>query len=311
MTARLFTVGEVLAVFVVDDALPLAEATRFRRIVAGSESNVAAGFVRLGHSATLATAVGADALGDAVEASLRSWGIDTHARRSDRSTGSLVRSLAGTGPFDVVHLRTESAATTLSPTDVHDAWPADVDVVFVTGITAVRSESARRAVEHTVSLAKQQGALVVVDPNLRARLAPPSAFAAALAPVRNVADVAIGDAAELALLAGGAPQDAARALLDAGCRLVVVKHGAAGAWASDGVTEHFAPSRATAVVDSVGAGDAFAAGVIAGIVEGAGVRDVLELATGVAAPVVATAGDVEGFPRARPQPNDEIRGSTR
>jgi 2-dehydro-3-deoxygluconokinase len=67
-------------------------------------------------------------------------------------------------------------------------------------------------------------------------------------------------------------------------------------------------TRATTVVDTVGAGDAFAAGFIAGIVEDLGVQAALELASEVAARVVATPGDVAGFPwRAQIDQGEEKR----
>ncbi len=53
-----------------------------------------------------------------------------------------------------MHLRQDAAATELAPADVDAAWSPEVDVVFVTGITAVRSDSARGAVERLVTLAR-------------------------------------------------------------------------------------------------------------------------------------------------------------
>lgn len=292
----LFTLGEVLAVFLADEGVPLGEAHRFRRIVAGSESNVAAGFVRLGHRARLATVVGEDALGDAVIASIRSWGIDSVIGRSPKATGTLVRGLGTNAGVEAVHLRENAAATDLSVADVDAAWTDGIGVVFLTGISAVRSPSSRAAVEHAVGLAAQSGALVVVDPNIRARLGTTAEYGEALAGIRHRTDIAIGDLAELAVLAGTAEKDAVRALIDGGTRIVVTKHGADGATATDGIAVHSAPSRAATVVDTVGAGDAFAASFIAGIVENRSIPEALELASIVAARVVATPGDVEGFP---------------
>lgn len=294
--SRLFTLGEVLAVLLVDDGLPLAEARQFRRTTAGSESNVAAGFVRLGHNATLVTRVGYDALGDAVAAALAGWHIDARVGRSTRPTGTLVRSLGGQFGVEAVHLRDNAAGMDISPADVDAAWGPGADVVFVTGISAVRSESARLAVEHTVELAVAAGALVVVDPNIRERLGTVDDYRDALRGIRSHTGVAIGDLTELAVLAGTTEDDAVRALLDYGARLVVTKRGAEGAVATDGTDTWEVSSQATTVVDTVGAGDAFAAGLIAGVVEGKSVPEAMHLASHVAARVVATAGDVEGFP---------------
>lgn len=292
----LFTIGETLAVFIPSDGASLATATSYWRTVAGSEANVAAAVTRLGLPARLVTVVGRDGLGDAVEHALTAWGVDARVGRSALPTGTLVRELASGGPSSAVHLRTDSAATALAPDQVDAAWSPEVAAVFVTGITAVRSASALAAVQRTVDLARDAGALVVCDPNLRPRVAGPDAFARALATIRGAVDVAIGDAAELAVLSGAAPADAASALLDQGCRLVISKLGPGGATARDASGEYSVASRATRVVDTVGAGDAFAGGVIAGLIEGASVTELLDLGSAVAAHVVGTAGDIEGLP---------------
>lgn len=301
----LFTLGEVLAVFLAEDAT-LAEATRFRRTVAGSEANLAAGVVRLGVPARLVTTVGRDALGDAIARTLDNWGIDAHVSRSDLPTGTLVRDLAGTSPANAVHLRTGSAATEIGASQVNAAWGPGIDAVFVTGITAVRSESARAAVERTVRLARDGGALVVVDPNLRLRLGGHEQFREALSGLAGLIDIAIGDPAELALLTDA--NDPVSALLDSGCRLVVTKRGADGAVATDGRSEFRVATRATSVVDTVGAGDSFAAGFLAATLQGGSVTDALELGSVVAARVVATAGDTEGLPTMA-QIRNELQGA--
>lgn len=303
----LFTLGEALAVFIPTDAPVLGSARSYRRTVAGSESNVAVGVSRLGLPARFITVVGEDGLGDAVEETLIEWGLDAQVGRSRRPTGVLVRELGTGAPMGAVHLRTDSAATELSPDLVDQAWSDDAAAAFVTGITAVRSPSALEAVKRTVELARDSGALVVVDPNFRPRLANGEAFEAALSTLRGHVDVAIGDAGELALLSGTSPTDAVSTLLASGCRLVITKLGAFGAVATDGVSNFAVASGATSVIDTVGAGDAFAAGIIVGLIEGADVPTTLNLATAVAARVVSTIGDVEGLPLRRELRNGVAR----
>ncbi|WP_164479068.1 sugar kinase [Nakamurella antarctica] len=306
----LFTVGEVLAVFLPTDSRTIDSASAYRRTVAGSESNVAAATARLGNRARFVTAVGSDALGDAVENTLRECGIDVRAHRVPQPTGVIVRDLARGGPCQSVHLRSGSAATSIGPEMIDEAWTSDVAAVFVTGITAVRSASARLAVERTVQLARSNGALVIVDPNLRLTLGTAADFTRALDCVRGNADIAIGDLAELALMAGSTEDAAVAALVNQGCRIVVTKLGAAGAVATDGALTHHTPSRAISVVDTVGAGDAFAAGFIAATLDGAGIRAALEWASAVAAPVVGASGDIEGLPT-RAQVQDTLKEAHR
>ncbi|KQR39418.1 sugar kinase [Microbacterium sp. Leaf159] len=289
MTGTLFTLGETLAVFLSTDSPSPRTAVEYCRVVAGSEANVATACAHLGHDAILVTRVGHDPLGDSVANQLSEWGVGEFVLRDSRPTGVLVRGPHG---VDAVHLRQGSAATALSVQDVEAAWRSEVSVVFVTGITAVRSLSARRAVERAVELARANGAIVVVDPNYRSALGDPAAFAEALSGLRGRADIAIGDRFELALLAGTEPEDAVERLLGTGCRVVVVKDGAAGAIVHRTDGSFHQPSVVAAVRDTVGAGDAFAAGFISGFLDQLTFEECAARAAVVASRVVETMGDV-------------------
>lgn len=304
MTRQLFTLGEVLAVFLAD-TIPLAGATRFERIVSGAEVNVAVGFVRAGHRARLLTRVGEDALGHAVTRQLAAWRVETRATYDPhRPTGVLVRTTGAVSRGEAVNLRRGAAVEALKPADVDAAWSEDVDAVFVSGVTAVRSASAAAAVRRTVQLARDVGALVVVDPNLRPALAPPEAFARELAPLRGQIDIAIGDAAELAVLAGTSEGDAVAALLHQGAQLVVEKRGADGATGYDGMRRLSEPAHQAEsdVIDTVGAGDAFAGALIAAVLEEAPLHRALNRAAAAAASVVTVRGDIPTEPSPRPDP---------
>jgi 2-dehydro-3-deoxygluconokinase len=150
-------------------------------------------------------------------------------------------------------------------------------------------------VERTVQLAREAEALVVVDPNVRPALAGRAAFAAALAPLRGRIDVAVGDPAELALLAGTDADGAVAHLLATGCRLVVAKLGADGATATDGDGNTYRVGSLVdpaEIVDTIGAGDAFTAGLLAAILDGDSPAVALDRASRHAAAVVRTRGDI-------------------
>jgi sugar/nucleoside kinase (ribokinase family) len=291
-----FTVGEALAVFLAEGDGPLANTSRFDLIVTGAEVNMAAGLTQEGHRARIVTRVGDDPLGAAVSRQLEQWGVDARVQRdAARPTGILIRTVGGSDRGEAVHLRRGAAAEVLSADDVDAAWSDDAAAVFVTGITMVRSASAAGAAERAVARARSAGALVVVDPNLRPALADRSTFGVALAPLRGRVDIAVGDPEELALLAGVGVDDGVDALLAAGCRLVVTKLGAEGAMATDvhGRTSHV-PSAVQPgeVIDTIGAGDAFTAGLLAGILDGESPEAALERGSRRAATVVRTRGDV-------------------
>lgn len=294
MTTTLFTVGEALAVFLADDP-ELSTARRFERITSGAEVNVAAGFVAAGHRARLVSRVGDDALGIAVERDLRDWGVDVSLTRDvDRHTGVLVRTVGGSDRGNSLNLRCGAAIEGLHPDDVDHAWVDDIDAVFVSGTTAVRSPSAMAAIERMVEQATSAGSMVVVDPNIRPALATADNFARALSSLRGRIDVALGDRRELALLAGSGEPSAVDDLHEQGVRLVVEKRGADGVMAYDSRGEWSFPAIVARpdIVDTVGAGDAFAAGLMAAILEGEDVREALERGSRQAAVVVQSRGDV-------------------
>ncbi|WP_457100351.1 sugar kinase [Microbacterium sp. P5_E9] len=296
MSRLVLTLGEALAVFLARDDGPLDSSVEFDRIVSGAEVNVAVGLVQEGHRARLAGRVGDDALGRGIVRQLTDWGVDARMTRDEtRPTGVLVRTVGGADRGEAVHLRRGAAIEGLTAGDVDAAWSDDIAAVFATGITMVRSASAAAAVEHTVARARATGALVVVDPNLRPALADRAAFATALAPLRGRIDIAVGDPEELAVLAGTDTADAVAALLDAGCRLVVTKLGAAGATAVDNLGNAYQTVSLVGpaeVVDTIGAGDAFTAGLIASILDGQSPDAALARGSRRAATVVRTRGDI-------------------
>jgi 2-dehydro-3-deoxygluconokinase len=300
--AEVVTFGEALAVLVADDGLPLATARRFRRTVAGAESNLAVALSRLGHRVAYATRTGADALGDGVLRTLRADGVDVTSTTDPLcGTGILVRdAFTGPGGAEVCYGRASSAGAGLSLADLplHE-WKTAA-VAHVTGITAVLSESAHEAVVESVRRLKEAGVVICLDPNLRLRLTTPDLLREALAPVVPYVDIIVGSPDEVCIVGGSSNlADAARRLLELGTRLVVVKDGAAGSWATDGETTWQQPALPTVVVDPVGAGDAFVAGLLSGLLDQRPVELALRRAATLAAACVAALGDTEGLPNRR------------
>jgi fructokinase len=115
------------------------------------------------------------------------------------------------------------------------------------------------------------GVLCTVDVNMRPQIAQtlgigPSHYRDAALAVLSAAHVAKVSDEDLHHLGfPGAPQVAARALLHRGCRLVILTLGAEGAWAISSEEEVFEPAQVVEVVDTVGAGDCFFAGLIASL----------------------------------------------
>lgn len=290
------TLGEVMGL-VLARQLPLATASSADLGCAGAEATVAVGLARLGHGASFVGRVGADAFGDRIARTLRAEGVDVGAliRDPERPTGILLRDSVRDRPIEVQYFRTGSAGSALQPSDLPVDALAAASVLHVTALTAVLSASARATVERACALARDAGSAVVLDPNVRRRMASPEAWRDVVSDLARDVDAVLVGEDDAAVLCDDEPVEWFRAR---GARRVVVKRGAGAA------TEHgpegtvTVAARRTRAVDPVGAGDAFAAGWISAWLRGMDAQRRLEEAHVVAACNVRYRGDIDGLPTA-------------
>lgn len=284
-----------MALLMAEPGTPLSAATAFRRSIAGCESNVAIGLARLGHRSGWFGRVGDDAFGHGVLRAIRGEGVDVGHARVDPGapTGLLVRDVGMTRPIEVLYFRSGSAGSRLAPSDVDSDYVASARILHVSGITPLLSDSAHQATLAAIAAAKSAGTTVSFDPNIRLRLATPERIREVLPAIAGTADLVFTGSDEAELLGG---ERGPSVFLDAGAETVVVKHGSAGASATDGVRSWHQPVVAVAALDPVGAGDAFAAGYLSGILAGLDTEGSLHRAAAMGAAAVTAYGDVEGLP---------------
>lgn len=265
----------------------------------GAESNVAIGIARLGGEARWIGRVGADAIGRKVTRDLHAEGVQTHAIIDpDASTGVMTKEQRISGRSAVHYARTGSAGSRLAPSDIRDSDLIDAAVLHVTGITPALSDSASAAVDSAIARALAAGADVSFDVNHRSSLWRGRDPRPTYRRLASQASIVFAGEDEAELIVGpGTPAELATRVAELGPRTVVIKLGERGALAlHDG--EFFEnPAVPVAVVDTVGAGDAFVAGYLAQRINGAGPRDCLILAVRTGAFACLVPGDWEGFPR--------------
>ncbi|WP_406222657.1 sugar kinase [Streptomyces canus] len=294
------TFGETMAALRAQGALRLGG--RLGLSVAGAESNVAIGLARLGHRVRWAGRVGADELGALVLRTLRAEGVDIdHAVTddTDRPTGLLLTEPRLGTLTRVSYYRAGSAGSAVSPADVLPALTPGARILHLTGITPALSPSAAEAVLAAATTAREAGITVCLDVNHRSRLWSTDRARTALRPLLDHTDLLIASEDELPLVLeqpGADEAEAVKGILAAGVTEVVVKRGARGATSvtADGATDRAA--RQVDAVDLVGAGDAFVAGYLSGLLDGADIPARLHRAVTTAAFAVATRGDWEGLP---------------
>jgi 2-dehydro-3-deoxygluconokinase len=306
VAVEVVTLGECLVSLVPEAPGPLAAADRLRRFVAGAEANVAVGLARLGHRAAFIGRVGSDGFGEAIRRQLRGEGVDVSALSTDPSapTGVMVRELRSVGPADVVYLRRGSAGSRLSGDDVRAAASRfdGARWLHLTGITPALSSTAAEAVEAALVAAREHRLTVSLDVNLRRKLWSEGDARAALRALASRVDIVFADLDEARVITGlpaaADSEQVAAGLRELGPAAALVKLGADGALlsADDGPTLRSPAFPVAAVVDPVGAGDAFCAGFIGARLDGLDDATALAWANACGASVVASLGDQAGLP---------------
>ncbi|MCY0896031.1 MAG: sugar kinase [Alicyclobacillaceae bacterium] len=299
-TTEVATFGEVMTLFYPTTVDPLRFAHRFAKTVAGAESNVAVGLARLGHRVNYLTKLGDDEFGRFVHHFLRGEGVDTRHVTFHKTapTGVFFKQRQPTGDPQILYYRNHSAASTLAPSDIPEEFIASARYLHLTGITPALSATAREATFTAAQMAREHGTTVVLDPNIRRKLWSAEEAQETLLRLAQWADIVLPGIDEGRLLTGrDSAEEMAAEFLNAGARLVVVKLGQDGAYYRTNDTAGTVPAHPVpTVVDPVGAGDAFAAGLLSGLLREQPLPDAVALATRVAARVIEWVGDVEGLP---------------
>lgn len=260
---------------------------RIRFAGGGQGANTAAWLAAQGTPVTLVASVGDDEPGRARVAELAAAGVHRAVRTHPGTPTGTVIVLVHDGERTMINDR--GANLLLSPADVDAALAAAPEArhVHVSGYTLL-DQASRGAGLRALAAAREHGLTTSVDAASAGPLR--RAGAAFLDWVRD-ADLVLANSDEAAVLAGDTDPVAQARALAAVATHAVVKRGPEGAvWAGpDGVFE--APGRpATSVVDPTGAGDAFAAGLLAAWVAGAAPPDALERAVALGTESVALLG---------------------
>ncbi|GAA0284400.1 sugar kinase [Cryptosporangium japonicum] len=284
MSFDVVCVGESMALVTPDPPGPLAAGGPMRLDVAGAESTVASYLAQLGARVTWVSAVGADPLGSLVRSRIGSYGVDVSfvVVDPDAPTGVFFKDPGAAGTT-VHYYRAGSAASRLGPLTLPAAR-----VVHLSGITPALSPSCARLVEAALGTG-----FTSFDVNYRPGLWSVEQAAPVLAELARRADVVFVGLDEAQTLWGVRTAADVRKLLPEPGR-VIVKDGAVGAYSDS----EFVPAPVVDVVEPVGAGDAFAAGYLLGLLRDAPEAERLRLGHRVAGAALRVTGDVavlEGF----------------
>lgn len=298
------TLGEALVLLIANEPGPLEAVGSFHKGTAGAETNVAIGLARLGLHVGWASRLGDDSFGRYLLAEMRGEGIDCSRVTVDAAarTGMMLKTFSTAGEDATTeYFRRGSAASHLAPADLDEAWIASARHLHLTGVHAAVSPSCYAAGERAIRVAKAADRTLSFDPNLRPALWPSqTVMAEQLNALAFQCDWVLPGIGEGQILCGSDEPDAiARFYLQRGVKLVVVKLGADGAyWATQDDAGQVDAYPVAKVVDTVGAGDGFAVGVISAMLEGKSPADAARRGAWIGAQAVQVRGDTEGLPTA-------------
>ena len=297
------TIGEAMAMFVATKTGELSAVDHFIKRVAGAELNVATGLARLGLKVGWVSRVGNDSFGQFVLDTLKNEGIETAGVTLDGRypTGFQLKSKVtdGTDPI-VEYFRKGSAASHLSVEDFNPIWFTAARHLHLSGVAAALSASSYALLDHAAGAMKAAGKTISFDPNLRPVLWKSEAeMVEKLNHLAFQADWVLPGVKEGQILTGEkTPEGIADFYLNRGVKAVILKTGADGAWfkTADGEQGAVAAVRVENVVDTVGAGDGFAVGVVSALLEGKTLQQAITRGNIIGSLAIQVQGDSEGLP---------------
>ena len=302
-TLDVITIGEAMAMFVATETGTLSAVEHFIKRVAGAELNVATGLARLGMNVGWVSRVGNDSFGQFVVDSLKKERIDAAGVTLDSrfTTGFQLKSKVENGTDPIVeYFRKGSAASHLSLADYHSAYFSSARHLHLSGVAAALSSSSYELLDHAASTMKAQGKTISFDPNLRPVLWKSEAeMINQLNHLAFQADWVLPGIKEGMILTGeSSPEGIADFYLNQGVKAVVLKTGADGAWfkTEKGEKGTVAAMKVENVVDTVGAGDGFAVGVISALLEGKTLPQAVARGNKIGSLAIQVQGDSEGLP---------------
>lgn len=308
MTKRLLCLGELLLRLGAPGSQKLLQSPMLDVHVGGAEVNVAVSLARFGHRVAMVSTLPENALADAAIGELRRHGVDVSTVLRSPS-GRMGLYFIATGamhrPSEVIYDRAHSSFALTLPADFDwETLFADADALHVSGVTPAIGVNGAAVAVHAAQCARQKGLFVSFDGNFRAKLwaqwnGDASAITRQLIASSDIVfadhrDIAIafsetaptGDA-ETAIRAAASRAFAAFPELGRLCTTIRIQHSVdhhslSAIMLTRAGEVHVTPRYdLAAIVDRIGGGDAFAAGVLHGL--RTGMRDEASLKFGIGA----------------------------
>ncbi len=308
MSKKIVTFGEIMLRLSTPGYKRFVQAEAYDATFGGGEANVAVSLSQFGLECTFVSRIPSHEIGEAAVQSLQKFGVKTgHIQRGDERLGIyFLETGASQRPSKVIYDRSNSAISQLDPASI------DWDEIFVgkkwfhwTGITPALGSNLVTALNDACTSAKKAGVRISCDLNFRAKLWTEKEAQTVMIPLMEYVDVCIANEEDaqrsLGFSAGSTVVDAARLDEDAYITLaksLKKKYGfdtvaitlresysaSLNGWSAllhddkDCKTPHRSNRYEITIIDRVGGGDSFSAGLIFGLLTTESTRDALEFA---------------------------------
>lgn len=293
--------GEPMTLLTATDYGKLDEVTNFDTSLAGAEVNVSIGLVRLGHHVTYLTRLGNDPFGYSITRRLKHEHIDTSLITYDEEykTGMMMKNKVKEGDPDIAYYRKGSAFSHINPSIIDTIDLTQYDQIHVTGIPCALTQNCLDTTLKLVKKAKELGIYISFDPNLRPQLwESRKKMISTINQIATYANMILPGISEGKQLMGSDnPKEIAKYYQDLGVQDVIIKIGSKGAYVKTLKEEFIQPGfKVEHVVDTIGAGDGFAVGMISSRLENKSMKEAVIRANAIGAMQVSVVGDNEGLP---------------
>lgn len=301
MHKKIMLIGEPMELLISQDEGNLEDVSNFKASVAGAELNVAIGLSRLGHNVSYISKLGKDIFGKQIKKYIEENKIGTSLISENFSTGFMLKSKSISGNPDIYYCRKNSAASSLSPEELNKIEFSQYGYIHITGIFPALSENTWNTVMWIIKKAKEYDIKIFFDPNIRPQLwGEEKKMIESINYLAKQSDYFLPGINEARILTGiNDPESIARYYINKGIKCVIIKLGEEGAYFLNKKEEGYVNGYNVKVVDTVGAGDGFAAGIISGILEGISLEEACLRGNAIGALQVTSIGDNQKLPNRR------------
>lgn len=295
------TFGEAMIMFIAQEEKSLEDVNYFSKGIAGAELNVATGLARLGFNVCWMSKIGNDSFGKTILSYLHKENINSDFIQldSDRRTGFQLKSKVTNGSDPIVeYFRKDSAASKLTVMDINKEF--NTRYLHITGIGPALSNTCFEVAEYLIDKVHNQSGIITFDPNIRPILwSNENIMVEKLNYLASKSDIVLPGINEGRLLTKkDSPEDIADFYIKNGASKVLIKLGKEGVYYKDNIGNHeMVPGFiVNNIVDTVGAGDAFAVGVISALLENKTIKQAAMRGNLFGSLAIQVSGDNEGLP---------------